>query len=323
MKKTSKAGLDLALYSDAYDPHADLGFFDLQTYAFNVNSNYVPDPYVGYKMHVANSKYLTLLEDGSRSIGNSVKGDNQEPEKNLLLCYGGSVMFGCYSASNSRTIPGYLAKLESIERKFEIKNYGLPGGTILQNFSHFFNYAYPGFRPGRQFQLVFLFGFNEYRAIYRYGLRFSEPIVGPLQALLGNKRVARIISKQKRSRDINSYRLSSSPEIELGFLINQINVFSKLVSELGGKVSFVFQPTLLRSKKERYGIENAYQKSEETEFNLFVERCSQELSKLHNFIDLSEIFNCISSQIFIDDVHMGCKGNRLLAESLVKNGIIV
>ena len=322
MKKNSKARLDLALYSDAYDPNADLGFFDLQIYAFNVRSNYFPDPYVGYKIQVANSKYLTLLKDGSRSIGNLVKSDNQEPEKDLLLCYGGSVMFGCYSASDSRTIPGCLAKLESVTNKFEIKNYGLPGGTILQNFSHFFNYAYPSLRPGRQFQLVFLFGFNEYRALYHYGLRSSESIVGPFQALLGNTRVARIISKQKRARDINAHRLSSAPDIELGFLINQMNVFAKLVSELGGKVNFVFQPTLLRSKKVRHGLENTYQNPKETEFNSFVERFSHEISEHHNFIDLSDIFNQIPSQIFIDDVHMGCKGNRLLADSLVKNGII-
>lgn len=318
MKKKFSESQRISDFSDAYDKNVDLDFLTQQIYAFNSNDDFFPDPYMGYKIQSKKSKYLTFLEDGSRSIGFSTSTPPDADNRVLLLCYGGSVMFGSYAATDSKTIPAFLGQINPIVDTYEIKNYALPGGVITQNFSHFLNYIYPTLKPGRHFKIIFLFGFNEYQTLYKHGLTYNAPIVSPLQALVGAGWTQRLNNKTHRQKDILSSRISDSPEKELDRLINHINIFSELISQLGGEIELYFQPTLIRSQKIRVARENTYEKLTVSNLDYFVNRIREGILKSQTFSDLSNIFDNISHQIFVDEAHMGCRGNRLLAKSILK-----
>jgi len=303
----------------AYDKNADLGFFAQQIYAFSSNSNYFPDPYMGFRLIAQKSKYLSILEDGSRSLGSTSISNLYDNKKGLLLCYGGSVMFGSYSASDAKTIPGYLGKSENLSKNYEIKNLALPGAIIVQNFSHFFNYVYPKLAYGRKFRIVFLFGFNEFQSMVINNSIYNSPIVGPLQSLLGKSRIVKLIKSKSRIKDINSARIATSTKIEIDSLINHAEAFARLISLIGGEAFFYFQPILSRSKKKRIEIENKFGKLDIENLDYFVSNFRNKNSNYIKFRDLSDIFDSVDDQIFIDEVHMGCKGNRLISQCIVKD----
>ena len=194
-KKQTIESKHISDFVDAYDANVDFGFLYQQSYAFSLNAAYLPDPYIGFKIQIENSNYLSINQDGSRSVGSARTTDSNHSHKQLLLCYGGSAMFGSYASSDIKTIPGFLAQFDSVANNYEIKNFALPGGIVTQNFSHFLNYVYPKLKPGNPFKIVILFGYNEYRTIYHYGFHYNTPIISPLQAVLGNSILSRILRK--------------------------------------------------------------------------------------------------------------------------------
>ena len=122
------------LYKHAYDLDDDItGMFESGIYNFSSNGTYQPDPYVGFSLRNIRSPYLNIIQRYKRETLRNV---NHKKSKSKVFLYGGSVMFGYYSVSDIKTIPGYMSILK---KDLQITNFALPAATIVQNFSHYVN----------------------------------------------------------------------------------------------------------------------------------------------------------------------------------------
>lgn len=302
-----------------YEVEPSVEFLKSNTYAFASNSNYFPNPYFGFEIIKSNNEYLNFNPDGSRSIGNNMTVKSlyelESNSENIFL-YGGSVMFGSYAPSDASTIGGFLARDLGTANIF---NFGLPGSIILQNFSHYFNVVYPQICAKKSNNsLIILFGFNEYKNIFHHHKKYFTPIIGPIQSTLGNSALSRLINKTNRARFIKNESTSSNPLEESLFLFEAINRFVEILGQMGTKVFLLFQPISQLSTKTKFGpenhsISNSDLKSLKSFYSLAEKKLDITNSRFHNLIT---IFDREERQIFLDEVHVGDIGNRIIANEI-------
>lgn len=289
------------------------------TYAFASNSRYIPNPYFGFEIIQKNNKYLNFTKDGARALDENFEKNlfcEIEQKDKIVFLYGGSVMFGSYALSDSKTIGGYLNTYNS---NYRIFNFALPGSIIYQNFSHFFNYAYPKIsKLGSEVHLVFLFGFNEFQNIFRYSNRRNYPLISLPQLLFGNTVLGRLSSRTKRARYIKHVNKNEDKYQETKLLFQDITIYCDLLKSLGIKIYLLFQPNIYLSKKILIGEENRFKNVEKNSYENFRNIALESLMQKDFFYDLTEIFDEELGELFLDEVHIGSVGNRIIANQISK-----
>jgi hypothetical protein len=100
-------------------------------------------------------------------------------------------------------------------------------------------------------------------------------------------------------------------------LITSIKNISSFLECTNGELLLFLQPNLALSKKKLYGIEKLA-KNDSVAVDLETLRTSMynDSELRHKIIDLTEIFDGINRQVFIDSVHLGSYGNRVIAEKI-------
>jgi hypothetical protein len=303
------------LYSGAYEGDFSTEIFSSNIYAFASENKFISDTYMGFSIKPSNNIFLSSSIELGRRTGNLNLNFSHLYEKSIpIFCYGGSVMFGSYAVSDFKTIPGFIAQQGP---KFnDIFNFALPGSIIQQNFSHFFNKVIPKTRLNKFF-LVILFGFNEYLTIFKQNLKYPESQINVIQSLPLGVNYKKLIMRSKSIVKFHKEKQSINPINECKLLITSIKNISSFLECTNGELLLFLQPNLALSKKKLYGIEKLA-KNDSVAVDLETLRTSMynDSELRHKIIDLTEIFDGINRQVFIDSVHLGSYGNRVIAEKI-------
>ena len=305
-------------YIEAYNKKDDvIGMFKSGVYNFSKNGSYVPDPYVGFRLREIRSRYLNISKTYRRLSMQISKKHSIENQK--IFFYGGSVMFGYYSTSDETTIPGLISATND---KLHTYNYALPAATLSQNFSHYVNKVLVETNDlNKRHKVVCLIGYNEFLSSYRYKLKYGTPVVSTHNALWGPSKIGQFLYK------IPGYKFRlGEPKMENFNLTNLVNdtiktieVFNSTVEAFGGEFILFIQPSLSTARKEKIGIEIQQETDMQffkyyQEFNASLIRYFTKKSNIHN---LTSIFDRCRFQIYLDQIHIGTKGNEIIAKEIL------
>ena len=306
-------------YQGAYDSDLPEDFFESNTYAFATKSEFVPHPFMGYRLRQTPNAYLKFTDDGGREItdgGDSPKVSNLSEHDQPYFMYGGSVMFGSYALSDSRTIPGYTQKELEGSKVF---NFALPGSVFSQNFSHFLNVVLPRVTHVKHFYFILLFGFNEFQCLSKLKLKSSEIQLSYSQILFGNSLLGRLAKTQSRIKQIELERKSIDSLEEIDLALIRLKQLTSLIVKLGGTPLIALQPNLFLTRKQLFGRERKiFAEAPIVGLNSFRCRAREAFDNNEFFVDLSEVFDGVDRQVFVDGVHLGCFGNQQIARNLIE-----
>jgi len=306
------------LFKSAYDFDDDItGMFKSGIYGFSSNGTYQPDPHVGFSLRNVKSPYLNILERYKRETYRDIE---IKKYKSRAYFYGGSVMFGYCSVSDIKTIPGYISILN---KDVQITNFALPATTIVQNFSHYVNKVINTFNTFRENHYVScLIGYNEFILSYRRNLKYGVPAISIHESVWGPAKIGQVLFR------LPSYKMRlnevAKEEFELnrlvGQVVNSIEVFRKVVEDFGGNFSVFLQPCLSGREKILCGRELDLVPDNEFTSNYlkFIEAINTHFENQNIIYDLTQLFLSKKFQIYIDQVHLGSKGNKLVAEKILE-----
>lgn len=314
---------------EAYFDKIDI--FSKNIYSHARNNEYVPDPYIGFKLKKLNKiiEKKTILK--TNNLGLRAE-DNFLNEKFDNVFLGGSFVYGAFSPSNETTLSSYYQTITGLKSL----NAGIPGHLLKQHFSLFLNYL----KKISFDKLIFVFGFNDmanclnkknYNDIKfdilhnKINRIINEPIKQGLKISIGGileflqikqSTYNLLYNNKKKIKKINDYNNDISDYIN--DMITDIRYFNNL--RISNKIYFFIQPTLITSQKK---LSNYEQNVLDTRNLKMVEFCknfhkilNDKIKDIKNIISLENVFDNEESTMFIDDVHVGDKGNKIISKKI-------
>lgn len=288
-------------------------------------------PYLGYRRKGAfKGKYVNIDEKSIRITSNPCRDESEI----RIFMMGGSTIWGTGSR-DSFTIPSQLSKYLCNENiSAEVINYGESGYTNTQEMIKFMLELREGNIPDI---LIFYDGVNEVFSAFQnktagypqnlshrrteYGLRNEFNIIKPL---LSKTNTGKILQKISDRIKLNNDNIDSLEYIEkeiADIYIENIELIQTWADRYDITVFFFWQPTVFTKKK--------LTKSEMS----IIARENKDLKKLFqntydyvrlyeglpaNFTNLDSCLNNTSEGLYIDFCHVTEKGNRFIAEEMLK-----
>ena len=269
-------------------------------------------------------------------------------QKDSIFIFGGSTIAGIGSLSNKETIPAQLEKcLREKKVDKQVINVGFPGDYSLQQKHRLFNRVLVKNNPSH---IIFFDGRNDahYTTFQNY-LPFNANfgIWGSLQKgsfdntkpkLFYNtsnlaKNSIKLASKVYRNRILLENEISSKINDNIDKGIHIYNDVGKDVAiqlnHLNIKFIRILQPTLFVGNKKITESESEFineyfkrsrllnnQKKYVESINKFYNKASK--IKESYFINFSDLFDNINSQLYVDTVHYNYLGNRIISKNICK-----
>ncbi len=322
-------------YQDAYDHYVPV--LENSTYAFASNGDYAPDRYLGFRL-----RPLDRWINGKRVLKTNSLGlrcpeiDQMARDRDLAVFLGGSTLFGSYAPSDEETIPAFCETF--LHERLRCINAGANGHVFTQHVSLFANYLLPYLKPKN---VVVLAGYNDFLACCRYNKAYGEIIIDDFQVILHDyprrplRTAGKIMAKyakMKASRVLPTMKPLSVPSASLRFdaqargrLERYVQIFTQhilsldaLCASMGAQFSFFLQPALVLSSKSKSAFEQNLERTitDTPLLAAFYNALKNRMTGKVSFYDLSDAFAGVNQTVFIDPVHMGDRGNRLLGERI-------
>lgn len=307
-----------------------INVFEHKVYSHASNNEWVADPYIGFRLKKLKKKINNNLILDTNYLG--LRAENNFYTKNYNSIFlGGSLVYGAYSPTNSSTISSFFEKYVGLD----CLNGGIGGHVLKQHFSLYFNYL----NGVETKNIIILFGFNDMGNCFngkfyndikldifqkKINLITQKPFVEGLKISLSEilkylklKNLASILLKKK----LITHKFS---EIDVSKYLDQLCLNIKWFNEniKNKKVYFFIQPNLVTTKKKLTIYENNVISSRQIEKIEFCKNFYLELRKktkeISNVLSLEDVFNDNKDTIFIDEAHVGDKGNEIIAKKIYK-----
>lgn len=312
---------------DAFDNKVDV--FSNNIYSHASNNEWICDPFIGFRLKKITRKINNQIILKTNSMGIRAS-EIFLKEKYDTIFIGGSFVYGAFAPSENETIPSYYEKII----KSKVLNAGIGGHVLKQHFSLFFNYL----KSIKAKKLIFIFGFNdmgncfngkEYKNIKLdiFEKKINKVLENPikqsfivifsqiLNILKLRKLVKNIFFKKKISNVISS---ESYIDKYIDELSNDLEEFNKM--QLNKKIFFFIQPNLITSKKKLSNYEkiviNNRDENKKNFCKIFHQKLENKIFRINNVYNLNNIFDHRNDTIFIDDAHIGDKGNLIVANKI-------
>jgi lysophospholipase L1-like esterase len=270
---------------------------------------------------------------GRRKTCQSRLAENERSEKKIFI-FGGSTMFGT-GTDDCNTIPSLLAlelAMQAPKSKFHITNYGTSGYQSTQQIIQLIRLLQSGLKPDI---VLFYDGIND---VYASG--YSPAIPGAHQnlhaiarrfedsAIFGflhrsntfelieyvNERINRnniiaddgVIDKNKINEIIQVYKTN-------------VLILDKLSKAFNFRYIAFWQPVLLDGTKPPTYFESEIIKNSGVLNKIYQDsylKLKDEKWKHLSHVDLSNIFQYVEKDIYIDAFHIGNQGNQLVAQAM-------
>tara|TARA_B100001173_G_scaffold299952_1_gene299005 strand:- start:1731 stop:2717 length:987 start_codon:yes stop_codon:yes gene_type:complete len=315
-------------FLDAYNNKIDV--FEHKIYSHASNEEWVADPYIGFRL-----KKLKKKIDNNIILDTNYLGLRAENNFNLKkydsIFLGGSLVYGAYSPTNFSTISSFYEKNVS-----EVcLNGGIGGHVLKQHFSLYFNYL----NAIETKNIIIIFGFNDMGNCFngklyqdvkldifqkKINLIVEKPIKEGLKisisAILKNLKlkhfVSKLIKKNSKVNKTSNFDLSKYLD-DLCLDIKWFNSNNK-----NKNIYFFIQPNLITTKKKLTDYENTVISSRQIDKINFCKNFHFELKKktkeISNVFSLEDTFDDNKDTIFIDEAHVGDKGNEIIAKKIYK-----
>jgi hypothetical protein len=310
-------------------------YFYEDVYSHFKNKEWISDPFIGFKLKklkkILNKKII--LETNQLGLRTS---DNYKQKNYKIIFLGGSFVFGSYSPTDSDTIPKHYENL-SKERSL---NAGIGGHVLKQHFSLYFNYLYKN-QPNKIF---LIFGFNDMTNCFNnkkpedlrislfqaeFKTSFYSLFIILILKIITSLKIDFIFNLYKNfffsskavriSNDKKKYSGIEEYCNELVILLNNFKSYC-LVNEIS--LITILQPSLLLTKKKLNSYEENYMKTVSIDKITFAKKfyytLGFKLSNFHDFYNFTNIYDDINKGIFVDEVHVGDRGNAIFAKKIYK-----
>ncbi len=314
----------------------------------------VYSPFLLWKPAEFHSQYVNIDRDGWFSWRRTIQPEAclSSPRKTTVWMFGGSAVHGV-GAPDFATIPSYLAAV--LTRKagecVEVKNFGIDGYVGNQEIIALMELLQSGRKPDI---VVFYDGYNDvYAGVYSSGIpeahfdfvpikRKLESSGAPLHDLMENSYTVRGLRALLRATgglrsdhllSVDAHDRVVSVELTDEVLAKRTTAALdhyernlEIVRRLGGQYGFTaycfWQPASRYGNKPFVAYERqALADPEVLDPNMrspvmLAYREAERRSPSGGFIFLGRIFDEEAGPIYLDDVHLGPRGNQLIAEAI-------
>lgn len=299
--------------------------------------------------------HININPDGIRKTSNPTASEGTEPAAKVFM-FGGSTMFGS-GERDDFTIPSifaretrnrnincevvnfgqeaYVSTQEVIELALQLQRGNIPDLVIFYdgaNDTHSASQAHAAGLPFNEFKREKEFNISEKRELI--SLAFQSAVNGLSTTRFFNEFLKRFeIRRDSATFDYPlEYEKPISDKVTLARAVvetylNNITLVRALSKFYGFECLFYWQPIIDQKQPlteyERKVLELDYNyttmKELYAETYAFLQKRSASLKGEINFFDLGLIFNDVREPIFIDYVHLGGRGNTLVARRIVED----
>ncbi|MGI9493656.1 MAG: SGNH/GDSL hydrolase family protein [Geminicoccaceae bacterium] len=339
LKDNHLKSIDRRSVADTYDnaPWTEDYFKELRESSFDVRWM----PHVYWRRNPYDGEYVNVAHDGLRLTPNSVTNSTGSSPKPEIFLFGGSTMWGT-GARDSFAIPALL--LQELKKRginANVRNFGESGYVSAQELAMLMHQLRNGDIPNI---VIFYDGVNDVFSAYQQGtagipqneigrtrefnltkpIRRQDLIDEPLEA----SSTMRFIRILVGAPDSNNQTISDQDHMELAQDVistyaNNVRMAHALAEYYGFKTLFYWQPTVFEKKiltdYEKGELERV--NSEQRSFFDMTYNLIRDEGELFPtsilFHNLSEVFSDTHEPIYIDWMHLGERGNSIIAQRIV------
>jgi len=284
------------------------------------------EPYVHWKREPFEGTYLNVDENGHRVTVKPVLSDSAKK----VFVFGGSTVWGT-GVMDIHTIPSILQ--EELGPDFDVYNYGEMGWVAAQEFNMLLSLLSKGEIPDI---VIFYDGGNDsFASVYSPAIPRDPQNVRNHEEALKTSYLYRMIqgstlrkTLRRLTRNVNwDEVVRDSIDVNSMELINLYNHHIKQVQAIAEaydfEVYFFWQPILLSQSRqmEEYELE-FINKTSEVRLDaeaLIYEKAKEAFSSREEegVFFIGDIFNEVEGPIYMDWIHVGEKGNRIIADEFI------
>lgn len=298
------------------------------------------EPYVYWRYTPYKGHYINIDEKGLRRTWNT-----GISRRKRIFVFGGSTVWGT-GVRDDFTIPSFISRILSLEKglNVEVINFGQSGYVTTQEIIALLRLLQNGQIPDL---VIFYDGINDSFSAFQSreaGIpqnefnRYAEfnsgrSILLSARNLIVNSATLRgmkgFMNRLKRKRIIDESMSLSNNTSNFNKLlydkvveVYQANIryANQIAREFKFKTLFYWQPTVFTKGDNKSSYENV---QELTRFEVRDEflRVNKIIGKIthSNFTDLSNIFKDYKEPLYVDEFHLGEKGNELIARYMVQD----
>ncbi len=280
-------------------------------------------PYIDYRRAPNyQGKYINLDKNSIRKTIPNCSDASPNPVK--IFVFGGSTIWGTGSRDEG-TIPALISKnLCEKNIAVEVINFGESGYTNTHDMIRLLLELRQGNKPSI---VIFYDGVNDVWSSYQNGIAGLPQNVYNRKSDFNTRNQIRLFNFIKYSnfmRVINEVlflfdekQLSVNEDLEkqtASIYYNNTKIINNIGKEEGFKTFFYWQPTIYTKKTLSEDEKNKINKNTVVG-NMYID-VSEEIKNSNEIKDLSGIFNEYDETIFIDDVHISEKGNKIVADQI-------
>jgi len=298
------------------------------------------EPYVYWRYTPYKGHYINIDEKGLRRTWNT-----GISRRKRIFVFGGSTVWGT-GVRDDFTIPSFISRILSLEKglNVEVINFGQSGYVTTQEIIALLRLLQNGQIPDL---VIFYDGINDSFSAFQSreaGIpqnefnRYAEfnsgrSILLSARNLIVNSATLRgmkgFMNRLKRKRIIDESMSLSNNTSNFNKLlydkvveVYQANIryANQIAREFKFKTLFYWQPTVFTKGDNKSSYENV---QELTRFEVRDEflRVNKIIGKIthSNFTDLSNIFKDYKEPLYVDEFHLGEKGNELIARCMVQD----
>ena len=327
-----KKQLDLYLNNKKSDKRADLPAYSNKSKAKTVLKEFKMlsteyKSFLGWRRKPFVSEYTNIKGKYQNRVSTNESLDNS------FWFFGGSTIWGT-GVSDYNTIPSFFAKISG-EKVF---NFGETGWTSRQSLNQLINLIGDGEKPK---VVIFYTGINDYHA----GCRAENKVLAAhdrdqqFSTIINDNKTKNFIKwlfnpylsiskkiniKQKNNRLLYDCLTDDKKAISVAnHFINNLYTAFLVSKRANSEFFFILQPSIYSSTspKEYLDIDNQTRLRNQKVFNLIANKmeeiCKKDREFCISFADGRSWLN-VNDKVFIDDAHLTPKGNRLIAEKIIK-----
>ena len=298
------------------------------------------EPYVYWRYTPYKGHYINIDEKGLRRTWNT-----GISRRKRIFVFGGSTVWGT-GVRDDFTIPSFISRILSLEKglNVEVINFGQSGYVTTQEIIALLRLLQNGQIPDL---VIFYDGINDSFSAFQSreaGIpqnefnRYAEfnsgrSILLSARNLIVNSATLRgmkeFMNRLKRKRIVDESMSLSNNTSNFNKLlydkvveVYQANIryANQIAREFKFKTLFYWQPTVFTKGDNKSSYENV---QELTRFEVRDEflRVNKIIGKIthSNFTDLSNIFKDYKEPLYVDEFHLGEKGNELIARCMVQD----